>query len=43
MRSKGRTPKRFEQKQTEYVKANTRNCKACWKCVNACPKEEKGN
>ena len=36
---RSRTPKRFKQKQTEHVQADTRNCKACWKCVDACPKE----
>ena len=24
---------------TGYVWANTHNCKACWECVNACPKQ----
>jgi 2-oxoglutarate ferredoxin oxidoreductase subunit delta len=23
----------------EYIWANTKNCKACWECINACPKQ----
>jgi 2-oxoglutarate ferredoxin oxidoreductase subunit delta len=25
--------------QTGFVTANTRNCKACWDCIDACPKQ----
>lgn len=24
---------------TKYVKINSRNCVACWKCIPACPKQ----
>jgi len=39
MRNRGRKPKRLKKKHTDYVQANIRNCKACWKCINACPKQ----
>jgi uncharacterized Fe-S center protein len=28
---------RGEHAQTAYVQLDTRKCKACWKCINACP------
>jgi len=34
-----RESKRLKKKHTGYVQVNTRNCKACWKCINACPKQ----
>ena len=27
------------RKKTEYIKFNERKCKACWKCITACPKQ----
>jgi len=30
---------RVKKVYTGYIWANTQNCKACWKCVNACPKQ----
>ena len=30
---------RVNKVYTGYVWANTHNCKACWECVNACPKQ----
>ncbi len=24
--------------ETSYIKLNTHNCQACWKCVEECPK-----
>jgi NAD-dependent dihydropyrimidine dehydrogenase PreA subunit len=24
---------------TQYIQLNTGNCKACWKCIEDCPKE----
>ncbi len=33
--------KQFSQSlpQTKYIELNTKNCIACWKCTEACPKE----
>ena len=34
---------RFEKKlskiNTPYIWANTRQCKACWECIETCPKQ----
>jgi len=30
--------KKFK-KVTGHIWANTHNCKACWKCINECPKQ----
>lgn len=27
---------------TEYIELNTRNCEACWECVEACPNQVLG-
>jgi Uncharacterized anaerobic dehydrogenase len=29
---------RIKKVRTPYVRADLRNCKACWRCVEACPK-----
>jgi 2-oxoglutarate ferredoxin oxidoreductase subunit delta len=30
---------KLKKVHTEYIWANTHNCKACWVCVDACPKQ----
>jgi 2-oxoglutarate ferredoxin oxidoreductase subunit delta len=35
---RGRLTRKIEKVQTGFVKVNTRNCKACWECINVCPK-----
>ena len=36
---KSRLTRKIEKLRTGYVVANTRNCKACWECINTCPKQ----
>jgi len=31
--------KKFRKVYTGYVWANTNNCKACWDCINTCPRQ----
>ncbi|MDR3327212.1 MAG: 4Fe-4S dicluster domain-containing protein [Prevotellaceae bacterium] len=31
--------KQLSKIRTAYVWANTQNCTACWKCIDACPKK----
>jgi len=31
--------KRLSKIRTDYFWTNNRNCEACWKCIDACPKQ----
>jgi Fe-S-cluster-containing hydrogenase component 2 len=34
---------RFQRyNKTKYIQVNTRSCEACWKCLDACPKQVLG-
>jgi len=34
-----RFEKRMSKISTSHIWANTRRCKACWKCIETCPKQ----
>ena len=34
-----RIVKKTRKVRTEYISTNIHNCKACWECINACPKQ----
>ena len=36
---KNRLTEKLKKVHTGHVWANTRRCKACWVCINACPKQ----
>jgi len=31
--------RRLEKGSTGYMRINTHNCEACWKCIDVCPKQ----
>lgn len=30
---------KLKKVRTQYIWANTKNCEACWQCINTCPKQ----
>lgn len=35
----GKRKDKLSKIHTKYVWANHRKCEACWKCIDACPKQ----